>query len=343
LTARLGAVGIHLPPSFDPRLHSPAVDWLVDTEPMVAGQFEVEHPESALLEHAAAGGAIVNGDEQLTDPGARSMASAVARRWAFREHAPWVRTRQILGLVGIDTFESLPSVVGVLVSNRPDLIPAALRALARQTYPRLSVIVGLHGAGDPATVMEAANDAGIEDLLIVELRDSLTLGASLNRSIAETSAAIVAKIDDDDHYGPAYIEDAVQALIYSGAPIVGKATQFTYIEDRDATVLRRPGTEETPISGMPIGASLVFRRSVWETTRFPHRARQVDVHFVRGARLAGAEVYAPTRWEFRYYRGSRGHTWVTEPEVLLAGAEAVFEGDDPERTEARGWPIVGGR
>jgi hypothetical protein len=118
---------------------------------------------------------------------------------------------------------------------------------------------------------------------------------------------------------------------------------FAYIGEQDITVLRRPGTEETLIGGIPPGASLVLRRSVWDATRFPHRARQVDVHFIRGARLAGADVYAASRWEFRVFRGSKNHTWVADPATLLSQAEPAFPGDHPELTEASGWPIVNAR
>jgi Glycosyl transferase family 2 len=343
LSAKLGAVEADLPPTFDPHLHNPAVAWMVDAPPMVAGRGEVEHPSVTLLEHAAAGGVVTIDDEPPGDPTARSMASAVARRWAFRYHAPWVRARQLLEAAGVGAFDPMPAAAGVLVSNRPDLLPSALDAFARQTYPLLTLVVGLHGAGDAAATRAMAEDAGLRHVTVLELPAAVSLGEALNRAIAQTRAAIVAKIDDDDHYGPAYIEDAVHALIYSGALISGKATQYTYLRDQDHTVLRRPGTEETLISGMPTGASLVFRRPAWETTPFPHRARQVDVHFVRGSRLAGAEVYSANRWEFRYFRGRRDHTWAADPGVVGSRAEPAFEGDHPERTEATGWPMGTGR
>ena len=339
LAAKLGASAVHLPPSFDPATNSPASDWLVDAPPLVADPSRIARPDAALVQHAAGGGPVVHEDDPLTDPTRRSMASAVARRWAYRNHAPWVRGEQLLTAAGVDTFHPWPTATAVLVSNKPELLVDALHGLAGQNYPRLSVVVGLHGAGDAPAVEAMARDLGIADVLVLFVSVEASLGAALNRSIDAAGGDILLKIDDDDHYGPAYVEDAVHALIYSGAPIVGKAAQYTYFADRDSTVLRRAGTEETPITGMPTGASLAFRRSVWEMTRFPHRARQVDVHFVNGARLAGAEVYTSSRWEFRYYRRAAGHTWVAATDTLMAGSEPAFGGDHPGRTEARGWPI----
>lgn len=343
LTETLRATQITLPPSFDPSLNSPAANWLVNELPLVADRSRVTDPDAALLNHAAGGGYVVEGETVFSDPHDRSQASTVARRWAYREHAPWVRGRQVLEAVGVGAYEPLPAVAAVLVSNRPQLLSGALRSFSRQTYEQLSLVVGLHGAGDPDLVAELADEFGIAVIRILEFPETVSLGAALNGCIEYTTAGIVAKIDDDDHYGPAYIEDAVHALMYSGAGIVGKAMHFAYIGEQDITVLRRPGTEETLIGGIPPGASLVLRRSVWDATRFPHRARQVDVHFIRGARLAGADVYAASRWEFRVFRGSKNHTWAADPATLLSQAEPAFPGDHPELTEASGWPIVNAR
>ena len=335
-------IEVSLPPSFDSALHSPATRWQIDQPEFIAVADRVRFPDSALVEHAAAGGVVIPDASVEFDEVTRSAASAVARRWAYRNHAPWVRARQLTDAAGIGTYDPWPSVAGILVSNRPDLVPSAIRNMAGQSYGRFEIVVGLHGISDVGVIAQLAEQLGIASRTqIIHIPKSETLGRALNICIDRANADVIAKIDDDDAYGPSYIEDAVHALAYSGAAIVGKATQFTYFSGRDFTVLRRPGTEETFVDGTTTGASLVFRRGVWEATRFPHRPRQVDVHFVRGARLAGADVYAASRWEFRYFRGHDQHTWKSNDEALLAGAVPMFEGDDPARVHASGWPLDG--
>lgn len=333
---------VSLPPSFDPLVHSPASRRQTEQPDVVAGPDRVRFPDGVLIEHAAAGGVVVPREGGDLDELARSAASVVARRWAYRFHSPWVRARQLTDAAGIGTYDPWPSAAGVLVSKRPEFVLSALEGMSRQTYRRLQIIVGLHGGGDREAVAKHAEQLGITDRTqIIEIPKSVTLGEALNRCIDRTDADIIAKIDDDDAYGPAYIEDAVHTLIYSGAGIVGKAAQFFYFAQRDVTVLRRSGTEEKLIDGTPTGASLVFRRAVWEVTRFPHRPRQVDVHFVRGARVAGVDVYAANKWEFRMFRGHGGHTWTSDDETLLVGSTPMFDGDEPGRLYAAGWPIDG--
>ncbi|MEA3510782.1 MAG: hypothetical protein U9R51_05035, partial [Actinomycetota bacterium] len=206
-------VPVSLPPTFDPAVHSPAARWRIDGPEFVADAARVSSPDDALIEHAAAGGVIVPEAGIELDGVARSAASAVARRWAFRNHAPWVRARELTDAAGIGTYDPWPSVAGVLVSNRPEMLPSALENMAQQTYGRFLLVVGLHGIGDASLVTDHVERLGIaRRTQVVQIPESETLGDALNRCIDRTNADIIAKIDDDDAYGPSYIEDAVHAL-----------------------------------------------------------------------------------------------------------------------------------
>jgi hypothetical protein len=194
------------------------------------------------------------------------------------------------------------------------------------------LVVGVHG-GTPTPEIDALLSRATVPVELISLDADLTLGECLNEAISHTSAPLLAKIDDDDHYGPAHLEDSFHALTYSGAGIVGKGAQYAYIASRDETVLRRPGQEEMLIDGSPNGATLVFRRSVWEEVGFPHRPRHVDTGFLRAARSIGTTVYAGSRWEFCYVRNPEGHTWDAEESVFVAGSDPAWAGFHPERVE----------
>jgi hypothetical protein len=226
----------------------------------------------------------------------------------------------------------IPAVAAVLVSHRSEDVPAAVSSLLRQTHRPVEIVVALHGEKITREIEASMSDA-VLPVTLLELDGDLTLGECLNLAAAETSAPILAKIDDDDHYGPAHLEDSFHALCYSGADVVGKGTHFTYLAAHDTTVLRRPGMEETFTDGSPNGATLVFRRELWEGTGFPHRPRHVDTGFLRAARRNGASVYATSRWEFCYVRRSEGHTWDAEDEVFMAGSEPAWDGYQPNRVE----------
>jgi hypothetical protein len=332
----------HLPGCFDPALHHPrrpgASESVRDEEerdgarlsldgegrPLLVrgGEALLSAPPLWLIEAAASGAGFDVSDG----------AGTAARRWAYRHHAPWARASRLLEMAGVHAPDPIPRIAGILISNRPKSVPAAIARILAQTHAATELVVGIHGAAIGAEIERALAAASIPTELIA-LDAGLTLGECLNRAISRTSAPLLAKIDDDDHYGPAHLEDGFHALSYSGAGIVGKGAQYTYIASRDSTVLRRPGQEEMLIEGSPNGATLVFRRSVWDEVGFPHRPRHVDTGFLRAARSVGATVYAGSRWEFCYVRRPEGHTWEADDSVFLTGSEPAWDGFHPERVE----------
>lgn len=323
------ALGVdHVPGCFDPGVHNPmSTATAPHTEAVIDRANALGAPPLEVIEAAACGVALT------TSRGAETAA----RRWAYRRHAPWMRAREILELAGVPAPDPLPRIAAVLISHRAQSVPDSVALVMGQSYPRTELVVGLHGATVTPEIEEALARAPIP-VELLELDPTNSLGECLNRAIAKTSAPVLAKIDDDDHYGPAHLEDSFHALAYSKADIVGKAAQYVYLAERDTTVLRRPGQEEMLIDGSPNGATLVFRRRVWEDGGFPDRPRHVDTGFLRAARSVGARVYAGSRWEFCYVRRPQGHTWDAEDSVFLAGSEPAWDGFKPGEVEV---PDVG--
>jgi len=260
-------------------------------------------------------------------------AGQLARRWAWRERDPAVLLSELLDRVGVRYTSLSPRVAGVLISNRPIDLIRAIGGFASQEYPDKELVVGCHGIEtEPVERFLEENHADLP-VQVLSFASALSLGSCLNAAIEATSAPVVAKIDDDDHYGPAYLTDAVNAMRYSGALVIGKAAQFTYVQSVDRTVLRRADSEETFVDGTLTGATLVFRRHVWEAVGFPDRPRKVDVYFLDGVRAAGYSVYANSRWEFVYLRRASGHTWQADDSVFLSGSQPAWDGWNPSRAD----------
>ena len=60
----------------------------------------------------------------------------------------------------------------------------------------------------------------------------------MNEGIKHAKGEFWFKVDDDDYYGPHFVEDVIDAYAYSGADIVGKPTYLVYLESLDVTVCR---------------------------------------------------------------------------------------------------------
>ena len=76
----------------------------------------------------------------------RELLSIRLRRIALRDHSLKSRARQICDQVMPDP-PTVPSVSILLATNRPDFLPWAISNVIRQNYPRLELVLALHGAG----------------------------------------------------------------------------------------------------------------------------------------------------------------------------------------------------
>lgn len=268
-------------------------------------------------------------------PDDRNRASVAARRWAVRNHAPWARMAEILGGAAVDHRSPWPTVGAVLVTNRPDRVAAAVRSVGRQSYPDVELVVVLHGIDVAPSVLEGAPT-------VVHAPEGWSLGRCINAGVERTGASVLAKIDDDDHYGPYHLEDSVHALLTSDAGVVGKAAMYVYLADEDRTVIRRATDEDRYVGGTMPGGSLVFHRRVWDEAPFPHRPRFVDAVFLDAARANGERTRAGHRFEFCLVRHGERHTYQASTDIFLAGAETAWEGHHPERVEVADLDSAGG-
>lgn len=323
-----------LPPTFDPVRFNPRLDFdpadFVQRTGIAVSQSEEGQrfdPGQPWMLAAAATGhpfpGVVDGDDA-------SRKGVAVRRITFRDHAPWIVASGLLDRADVGHEPPLPTVAGILLSMRPERVPEAVRRFAAQTYPRKELVVGCHRFSADAIADVVREVEGSLPIRVMEFDESFSLGRCLNAAIEETPASLIAKIDDDDFYGPNYLEDAVQANRYAGAPLVGKGATFIYLESRGETLLRRPNIVDRFYDGSPSGASLVFERSVWERIPFPHRTLGEDLAFVEAAKLLGLRPYATSPYEFVYYRGVSGNTWGAVDELFLEGAVPAWQGHRPE-------------
>ena len=283
------------------------------------------------LEVAAQGIPFLDVSIGTMTPDAARRAGVQYRRYAYQHHTE--ELERLFGQLLLEAPSIRPSVAGILISNRPDDFVKAIVRLPQQSVSNFEVVVGCHGFSSSVAADAIDSLSEVNPVTVLEFDVATSLGECLNTAIASTGADVIAKMDDDDHYGPAYLTDAIQALEYGGTSVVGKRTTFTYLESQDRTVVRRPGDEERISSGAPTGATLVWRRSLWEANPFAHRSLGEDVAFLRGARQLGHNVYVNSAYEFVYHRRRTGNTWQASDSVFLEGAEPAWDGDRPDRAD----------
>ena len=262
---------------------------------------------------------LMTTDVSAFDAGARELHSIGMRRAAMREHSSWARDPG-----------TLPTVSVLLATRRPALLPQALAAVASQTWPRLELVLALHG--------NEASFAGVEEHVaalpvparIVRVSGSAPLGAVLNAAVAAAGGTLLAKMDDDDRYGADHLWDLVLAHEYSRARLVGKGMEFVYLAAADRTVHCHAGRGEAwRASCLAGGTLLISRDDLDRTGGWRNEPRGVDQALIDDVLRAGAGVYRTHGAGFMLVRHGRRHTWETGEDRFLAKADRIIPGWAP--------------
>ncbi len=208
--------------------------------------------------------------------------------------------------------DRLPLVSVVIPTrDRPCLLEIALACYGHQTYPRRELIVVDDGAEHPVDPIIVAEAGG----RLVRVEPGTPLGTKLNRGIGEARGRLCQKMDDDDWYGPTFVETMVGAVLDSWRvacrPTVAFLMGFLFF-DVARWEVRRSVEENAP------GATLLFTREDWEEHPFRAVPRDEDVWFYLDQVRAGGSyvtVDAPETFLAVRHGGGlrdRGHTWTRQ-------------------------------
>ena len=259
----------------------------------------------------------------------RERISVTMRRVALRDHSLRRRARDLIAAALPDP-PLLPKVSILASTNRPGLVPGLLDTVGRQTYPRLELVLILHGKGFGPDVETRVADAPYP-IRVVRVDGELSLGSALNSGVEAASGALLTKFDDDDVYASDHIWDLVLAREYSGASLVAKGAEFVYLAGSGVTLHRFSGKGETfadvPMAGATI---LVSRGAVDAAGGWRRLPLGEDRALIKDVRQSGAPVYRTHGFGFVVVRHGKGHTWEADDSYFLNQAEEVRQGWDPE-------------
>ena len=259
----------------------------------------------------------------------RELLSIAMRREALRTHSLRCRARHALSEAGL-AGAGLPEVSVLLPTRRPEQLVAAVKAVARQRYPRLQLVLGLHGAGfDDRLVTAALEPLGVP-VELVRIEEEAPLGTVLNATVAASSGTLLAKMDDDDAYSAEHIWDLVLAYEYSGAELVAKASEYVYLSGMDKTVrlADRHGERYVKTRSVSGGVVMISRHDLAGAGGWRRMPRQVDLALAEDVLHAGGKIYWTHGAGYVRIRHGGGHTWKMHDKFFLDRASAVRDGHD---------------
>ena len=262
---------------------------------------------------------------QLCEPQHWERTSVRVRRHLHRHHAREAHVDLILERCGLTT--ALPPRISVLLSTRrSELLVHALGQIGSQDHPDVEVVLVLHGIPRPD---DRSLQAGRHPLTVIEVPSDRPLGAALDTGLEQATGSLVAKMDDDDHYGSGHLSDLVVALQYSGADIVGRWANAVHLERQDVTVHGGLDRQERWATHLP-GATMLVRGEVLRRLRWRHVPNAVDTELIRAIVSDGGSVYSTHRFGFIRSR-HEDHTFTRSNRSFRQGR--VHEGLDTAALE----------
>lgn len=221
---------------------------------------------------------------------------------------------------------SLPLVSAVVATRRPAFLADAVAMVRAQTYPKVELVVVLHGTRGrelPAAARSALRAAD----RVLEAPAADPLGACLGRGIAASSGAVLAKIDDDDLYGPGYLEEAVAAHAAGQGDVIGKTEAYVYLQAERQLLLWRAGAGGRTQRYL-LGSTLLFPRRLGERPGFRPLPLGVDLAFLDDCEALGCRFYATSRRHLvvRRMAAADHHTWRASADLFRPQGVLVRDG-----------------
>lgn len=268
---------------------------------------------------------LMTTDVDATDVFARERLGIEMRRAALRQHSTWGRARQCR--------RDLPLVSILLATMRPAFVSWALANVARQTYPAVELVLALHGEGFADVEWRVAQLP--QPAKVLRIPVNVTLGAVLDAAAGAATGTLLAKMDDDDLYGPEHLWDLLLAREYSQAELVGKWPEYIYLASADRTIRWRNGGGERYCASSPAGGTLLISQSDLRSCGgWRQASAAVDTLLAEDVVRSGGRVYRTHGAGFVLMRHGLRHTWNDRhaaEDVFLAKADCVWPGFQPSR------------
>lgn len=206
--------------------------------------------------------------------------------------------------------------------DRPDFVPVALECYRRQRYAHRELIVLDHGERCPVDPAAVADVGGV----LERVDPVLTLGDALNAGVRRSTGLLGCVVDDDDWYGPGFLEMWVARAIGEW-----RDTTTSLLVLADPFLIFDVAAWQVRVStpGRASGSAIGFLRSDAIDTPFRPRTVAVDSAFFFDLWTRGVpELRVPRPESYLAVRHggpgrNRGHTWLHSRDTRTVEAALV--------------------
>lgn len=209
-------------------------------------------------------------------------------------------------------------------TNRPELVDQVFSNYLQQAYGPRELIIILN---NNRMILEEWRQRASQypDIRVFQLDEKVSLGACSNYAIQNSYYDYVAKFDDDDYYAPYYLTDMMAAFNYCEADMIGKSCRFIYFKRKSTLGFYRPYREYSYVNYV-VGATMVFRKQVWEEIKFSDVTEGEDTQFQEACINNGFRIFANDRYNYVTVRDGdiNKHTFKLDDDTYCNYCEMVI-------------------
>ncbi len=169
------------------------------------------------------------------------------------------------------------------------------------------------------------------NIKVYKCSESYSLGKCLNYAVEKSNYPYIAKFDDDDYYSSEYLSDSIKVFKRNNKiGVIGKATFFVYFEKNKILALKRVDKENTSGAFFLTGATLIFKKRIFEKVKFADISLGEDDRFVMDCIKKGIQTFSSDRFNFVYIRyGAKSHhTYKIDNKDYMKGCDLIMKTDN---------------
>lgn len=243
-------------------------------------------------------------------------------RNVIEKYNSYTHFSEIFKKINIKNFEnpfSQKEKISVICStNRINSYSIILENYNRQNYNNKELII-VFNLDMNYNIQNIINNNKNSNIIIKQIDEKETLGYCLNEAIKLSNGNIISKFDDDDYYGENYLIDMNYSMIISNADLVGKCAHMVYALETQELWIKfykinyENYTYQAKKWNYICGASLFFKKSLYEKCKFKESNTGEDSNFIEEVKNNNFTIYASDFLNYCTIRDiPEKHSWQCE-------------------------------
>ena len=205
----------------------------------------------------------------------------------------------------------------ITVTSRPSCIKNLIKNFLNQNFKNKELIVVINN--NSMSISDFHRFTSLYDNIhIYKLSETISLGECLNFAIENATYDYISKFDDDDYYGPYYLDEMYNTFLYNDCDIVGKYKTYTYFEKFNKLMLLKDNIEDTYNKSI-MGSTICFKRYIFDCVKFKDVSYKEDYLFNNTCLNNGFKIFVNSRYNHIIFKhaDNNKHTFKSNISLLI--------------------------